>query len=161
MKRNKFREDTVIGLILFIFSTVSFLQIYRILHKESGEEYGFSPATFPLITMGSIIILSIGLFTSSLFKLRMNKTESEVAERLNGAQVKQISMILLIMVFYIYMINLLGFYISTIFINIVILFILKMRSWIKMLASSTILAVCIFLFFEKGMNLTFPRGWLF
>jgi putative tricarboxylic transport membrane protein len=161
MKRKKFREDIVIGLILIIFSTISFFQIYHILHKESGEEYGFSPATFPLITMGSIIFLSIGLFTSSLFKLGMNKKEIEVTERLSGAQVKQISMILLIMVFYIYMINLLGFYTSTIVINIVVLFILKVRNWIKMLVSSTILVVCIFLFFEKGMNLVFPRGWLF
>ena len=161
MKRNKFREDTVIGFILLIFSTVSFLQIYRILHKESGEEYGFSPATFPLITMGSIIFLSIGLLTSSLFKLKMNKKEIEITERLNKAQVKQISTILLLMVLYIYMINFLGFYTSTFFINIVILFILKLRSWIKMLASSAILVGCIFLFFEKGMNLEFPRGWLF
>jgi hypothetical protein len=161
MKRNKFREDTVIGFILLIFSTVSFLQIYRILHKESGEEYGFSPATFPLITMGSIIFLSIGLLTSSLFKLKMNKKEIEITERLNKAQVKQISTILLLMALYIYMINFLGFYTSTIVLNIVILFILKARSWIKMLASSGILVVCIFLFFEKGMNLVFPRGWLF
>ena len=161
MKRNKFREDTVIGFILFIFSIVSFLQIYRILHKESGEEYGFSPATFPLIMMGAIIFLSIGLLTSSLFKLKMNKKEDEITERLNKAQVKQISTILLIIVFYIYMINFLGFYTSTVVINIVILFILKLRSWIKMLTSSAILVGCIFLFFEKGMNLVFPRGWLF
>ena len=161
MKRNKLREDIVIGFILLIFSTVSFLQIYRILHKESGEEYGFSPATFPLIMMGSIILLSIGLFTSSLFKLKKYKKEDETTERLNKAQVKQISTILLIIVFYIYMINFLGFYTSTFFINIVILFILKLRSWIKMLASSAILLGCIFLFFEKGMNLEFPRGWLF
>ena len=159
MKRNKFREDIVIGLILFILSTVSFFLIYSDLHKEFRGEYGLSPATFPLIAMGSIIILSIGLFTSSLFKLGMNKKEIEVTERLSGAQVKQISMILLIMVFYIYMINLLGFYTSTIFMNLVVLFILKVRSWIKMLASSAILVVCIFLFFEKGMNLMFPRGW--
>ena len=159
MKRKKFREDIVIGLILFILSTVSFFLIYSDLHKEFRGEYGLSPATFPLIAMGSIIILSIGLFTSSLFKLGMNKKEIEVTERLSGAQVKQISMILLIMVFYIYMINLLGFYTSTIFMNLVVLFILKVRSWIKMLASSAILVVCIFLFFEKGMNLMFPRGW--
>ena len=161
MKRNKFREDTVIGFILLIFSSVSFLQIYRILHKESGEEYGFSPATFPLIMMGSIILLSFGLFISSLFKLKMYKKEDETTERLNKAQMKQISTILLIIVFYIYMINFLGFYTSTFIINIVILFILKLRSWIKMLASSAILVSCIFLFFEKGMHLEFPRGWLF
>ena len=161
MKRNKLREDIVIGVILFVFSTVSFLQIYRILHKEFGEEYGFSPATFPLITMGSIIFLSVGLLISSWFKLRANKKEIEAAERLTSAQVKQISMILLLMVFYIYMINFLGFYTSTIVTNIVILLILKVKSWIKMLASSSILVVCIYLFFEKGMNLVFPRGWLF
>ena len=151
----------MIGVILFVLSTVSFLQIYRILHKESGEEYGFSPATFPMITIGSIILLSIGLLISSWFKLRTNKKEIEVAERLTSAQVKQISMILLLMVVYIYMINFLGFYTSTIVTNIVILLILKVKSWIKMLASSAILVVCIYLFFEKGMNLVFPRGWLF
>jgi hypothetical protein len=159
MKRNKFREDIVIGLILFLLSTVSFFLIYSDLHKEFRGEYGLSPATFPLIAMGSIIILSIGLFTSSLFKLRLKIRDTEAVERLNRAQMKQIFVILLIIVFYIYMINLLGFYTSTIFMNLVVLFILKVRSWIKMLASSAILVVCIFLFFEKGMNLMFPRGW--
>jgi putative tricarboxylic transport membrane protein len=161
MKRNKFREDMVIGVILLILSTVSFILIYNGLHKELRGEHGLSPATFPLVAMGSIIILSILLFASSLSKLRHKKEEIEVTERLNRSQLKQISIILLITVFYIYMINLLGFYISTIFINIVILLILKVRNWIKMLAYSAILVVCIFLFFEKGMNLMFPRGWLF
>ena len=161
MKRNHFREDMVIGLVLFILSTVSFLQIYRVLHKEFGGEYGLSPATFPLIAMGLIIILSIGLFSSSWFNFKLKNKETDTAERLDRAQVKQISVILLIIVIYIYLINFLGFYASTVFMNIGILFILKVRSWIKMLASSAILIGCIFLFFEKGMNLTFPRGWLF
>jgi hypothetical protein len=161
MKRNKFREDMVVGIVLFIFSAIAFYLIYHNLHNNYREEYGLSPATFPLITMASIIIMSIGLLISSYLNLRLHKKEIESAERLNRSQVRQVAVIMTISVAYIYMINLLGFYISTIIVNILLMLVLKMKSWFRLAASSIILIACIYLFFEKGMKITLPRGWFF
>jgi uncharacterized membrane protein len=160
MKRNRFREDVVIGAGLFILSSVAFLLIYMDLHKEYRGEHGLSPATFPLIAMGSIIILSAGLLASRLLKRKLLKKEVAVGEKLTGEQVKQVLAILLILLVYIHAINLVGYYTSTLAANVVLMLVLKVKSPFRLLASSAILIVCMFLFFEKGMMIALPRGYL-
>lgn len=161
MKRNKFFEDLIIGGVLFTLSSIAYLLIYYDLHKNFKGEYGFSPATFPLMAMGSMIILSICLFASTLYKRVTKKSEDPGTERLDRAQVKQVATILFILIIYIGIINMLGFYLSTILANVALMLLLKVKNWFRISVSSAILILSIFLFFEKGMNITFPRGFLF
>ena len=162
MKRDKFREqDVIISAILTTIFTVIYLLIrFSKLHPITHTRGALSPAFFPEMAFILLIILSVILFISSLVR-RREQDNAEMTEKLDRTQIRQVGLIMLIMVVYIHLINFLGYYISSLSTIVTVMLLLKVKGWYKILLISMALMVTVFLFFEKGLRILLPRGFLF
>jgi hypothetical protein len=125
----------------------------------SKGEPGLSPAFFPELAFLFLIILSVILLVSSLIRPREEKTE--IPKKLDPAQIRRVGMILLVLIVYITLIDLIGYYISSFVTLVTLMLIFKVRIWYKILLISATVMVVVFLFFEKGLKVLLPRGFLF
>ena len=161
MNKDKLKErDIIIGAILTTLSTLIYFLIRSSeLHTMSKGEPGLSPAFFPELAFLFLIILSVILLVSSL--IRQPEEKTEIPKKLDPAQIRRVGMILLVLIVYITLIDLIGYYISSFVTLVTLMLVFKVRSWYKILLISATVMVVVFLFFEKGLKILLPRGFLF
>jgi len=162
MKTEKLKDrDVIIGAILTVLCMIIyFMMMFSDLHLMTHARTGLSPAFFPELAFFLLIILSATLFISSLVR-RREEDKTEIEKKLDRTQIRQVAVILITSIIYINLIDVIGFYICSFLTLIAAMLVLKVRSWFKMLLSSTILMVIIFLFFENALKILLPRGFLF
>ena len=161
-RRNQLKEDIVISAMLFIMSTVIYFLIrFGKLHTMTHVKTGLAPAFFPELAFFLLIILSIILLILSLIKHYKENAETKAIEKLDRSQMRQVATVLFILFAYINLIGFIGYYISSFLTLITILLIFKVKTWYKIVVPSVILMMVVFLFFEKGLRILLPRGFLF
>ena len=124
-------------------------------------ETGLSPAFFPELAFFFLIILSVFLLILNIIKWHRKEIGDKVTERLDKGQIRQVGTVLFILLVYIHMISVIGYYISSFLTLIIFMLNFKVREWNKLLVLPVILMSLVFLFFEKGLKILLPRGILF
>jgi len=74
---------------------------------------------------------------------------------------KQVGTIFLVLILYVILINIIGYYISSLATLVTLFWIFRVKSWYTILPVSILLMVLIFFFFEMGLKVLLPRGILF
>lgn len=162
MKRDLLKEDIIISTMLFIASTVIYLLIrFGDLHAMTHRTTGLAPAFFPELAFSLMILLSFILLISTLIKRYKQNIKTRMTEKLDRDQTRQVITVSLILLVYIHMIGVVGYYVSSLFTLITIMLIFRVRKWYKILLPPLVLMVVVFLFFEKGLKIFLPRGFLF
>jgi hypothetical protein len=162
LKKDRLKEqDVIIGGILTVLSSVIYFLIrFSELHSLSRGEIGLSPAFFPELAFLFFIISSVILLISSLVR-RRKQDKTEITQSVNRTQIRQIGIILLLLLVYISLIDVVGYYISSFCTLFTLMLVFKVRGWYKILLISMSVMAVVFLFFEKGLRVLLPRGFLF
>jgi len=159
--KNLKKQDVIIGTILAFASGVIFFLIRSSeLHSVSQGEVGLSPAFFPELAFLLIFILSCILIILAYFKSDKRQT-SETVKKFDLTQMKQVGTIFLVLILYVILINIIGYYISSLATLVTLFWIFRVKSWYTILPVSILLMVLIFFFFEMGLKVLLPRGILF
>lgn len=74
---------------------------------------------------------------------------------------KQVGTIFLVLILYVILINIIGYYISSFATLLTLFWIFRVKSWYTILPVSILLMVMVFFFFEMGLKVLLPRGFLF
>ena len=124
-------------------------------------ETGLSPAFFPELAFFFLITLSVFLLILNIIKWHRKEIGDKVTEKLDKGQIRQVGTVLFILLVYIHMISVIGYFISSFLTLIIFILNFKVREWYKILVLPVILLLLVFLFFEKGLMILLPRGILF
>jgi len=162
LKREKLKEtDVILGMAVTGLSTVGYIMIlFSDLHKFGQTKTGLSPGWFPELCFLILIILGSILLISS-FVRKSNQDKTEKSAKLERTQILQVGLFMLMTIAYIFLIDILGYYISSFIVMTTFMFVLRAKGLHKILLVSLVLMVTIFLFFEKALNIFLPRGYLF
>jgi putative tricarboxylic transport membrane protein len=159
--KNFKRQDVIIGAILAFLSAVIYLLIRSSeLHSVSRGEVGLSPAFFPELAFIFIFISSCILAILSYYKPH-ERQQSEISKPFDTSQMKLVGTIVFILLLYIILINIIGYYISSFVVLVTLFWVFRVKSWYKILPISIGLMVMVFFFFEKGLRVLLPRGFFF
>ncbi len=154
------KSELLLAIGIFVFCvSVYFILIPTIpLGVDTGEEVGlFSPRVFPKFIVIIIAGLSVMLGFSTVKKGPFDSSESgeNVEAFLNAGA------ILLVGFTYIYLLEWVGYYISTPLILFFLLWFFGARSWIKMIIATILTTTVLSLFFGKVLKVMIPAGNLF
>jgi len=159
--KNLKRQDVIIGAILAFSSAVIYLLIRSSeLHSVSTGEVGLSAAFFPELAFIFIFILSCILAILSYYTQR-ERQQPEISKKFDSSQIKLVGTIYLVLLLYIILINIIGYYISSFVVLVTLFLVFRVKSWYKILPISIGLMVLVFFFFEKGLRVLLPRGFFF
>jgi magnesium-transporting ATPase (P-type) len=159
--KNLKKQDVIIGAILAFASGVIFFLIRSSeLHSVSQGEVGLSPAFFPELAFPLIFIISCILSILAYFKSD-ERQPSEAVKKFDLTQMKQVGTIFLVLILYVILINIIGYYISSFATLVALFWIFRVKSWYTILPVSILLMVMVFFFFEMGLKVLLPRGFLF
>ena len=162
LKRQGSKQDVIIGGIISVVCIVAyFLVLFSGVHTKSHSDHILSPGSLAEFSFITLAILGIILLVSGLAMGRKEGAETEVTERLDRTRLGQVAMFTFVVIVYIHLIDVIGYYSSTFAALIVVMLLLKIRSWFKMVLTSIILLVVIYFFFEEGLKILLPRGFMF
>jgi hypothetical protein len=160
-EKNLKKQDVIIGTILALASGIIFFLIRSSeLHSVSQGEVGLSPAFFPELAFLLIFILSCTLTILAYFKPD-GRQEPGTAKKIDLTQMKQVGTIFFVLILYVILINIIGYYISSFATLLALFWIFRVKSWYTILPVSIVLMVMVFFFFEMGLKVLLPRGFLF
>jgi len=145
---------------LFVFCVlVYFVWIPTIpLGIDPGAELGFfSPRVFPKF----IIIIIAGLSVILGFSAIKNGASDSVKSRDNVDAFLNAGGVLLVGFIYIYLLEWVGYYISTPLILFVLLWFFGARSWVKIIMATILTTAVLSIFFGKVLKVMMPAGNLF
>jgi putative tricarboxylic transport membrane protein len=152
---------------VIVLEGVGFLSIIEGIRLTTVEKIQPDPLGPDFYNMGVgfiLVILGFIYFISQLRNVpkRGKKATEEKATEKEYRQYKitMISMIL-VMVIYIFLINLIGYLFASVVFFFLINRVVGFRSWLTNLASTTIMTVSYYVIFVEWMGMIFPRGVLF
>lgn len=137
--------SSLIAMAIAIFFYYNTLDFPSIKSTETGADF------MPKIFSGGLMILGIILFVQSFFT-----KEKSPEEKMN-----MIALTAGILLIYLFFIQLLGFYSSTILFMIALLLITKVRKMTILIFVPVGISFFIFIFFEKMLKVPIPSGFLF
>lgn len=147
-----------IGLFLFCVFTYFFLIPTIPLGIDTSAEMGFfSPRVFPKFIVIIIAGLSI-TFGVGAFK---NRTEDRYNSRENILAFGHAGVVLLAGFAYIFLLDWLGYIISTPLVLVFLLWFFGGRSWIKIMLGTILTTIILYIFFGKVLNVMLPTGRFF
>ncbi|MGN1190135.1 MAG: tripartite tricarboxylate transporter TctB family protein [Candidatus Ornithospirochaeta sp.] len=153
MVKRKFSSTFWEGIVLFAVSILGIVMSF-ISHKDFNVEWKLSPYLFPLIISIFLFILSISILASSL-------KENEKRKEKEKGDIKSLLIFGLICVFYLLVLNFLGFVLSSILLLISLMILLGERRWWFIALVSIISTVVIYLLFAKYLSVMLPKGRVF
>jgi len=136
-----------IALSIYIFWNTSYF--------PSDNIMNVGPSFFPRILASGLLIFSFILIIQNIFS--KNSTQ-EVRFNIKDKGVQRVAISLIITVIYGFVMNYFGFIITTILYLVSLMFLLKLRSWIRMLIVSTGVSLTIFTIFKTFLNISLPTG---
>jgi hypothetical protein len=89
----------------------------------------------------------------------MSMSHNDVDE--NRSNILRITIVSAVLIIYIISINIVGYFISTLLASFLILFWLGIRNWKLLILVPPLTLLVIYVFFEIGMKMRFPRGSIF
>gem|GEM_PF-2695235 len=154
------RSEILLAVGIFFFCVLTyFVWIPMIpLGMDTGEELGlFSPRVFPRF----IVIIIAGLSVMLCFSTVKNRTVDGSDSRENVEAFINAGGVLLVGFTYIYLLEWVGYYLSTPLILFGLLWFFGARSWIKMIMATIVTTAALSLFFGKVLKVMIPAGNLF
>lgn len=145
------------GNIIFGFIGIA-LSIYiywKTSYFPSDNIMKIGPSFFPRILSSGLFIFSSILVIQNIFS---EKRTQEERFNIKDKGVQRAAISLIITVIYGLVMNYFGFIITTIFYLVSLMFLLKLRSWIRMLIVSTGVSLIIFTIFKTFLNISLPTG---
>jgi hypothetical protein len=116
-----------------------------------------SPRFFPNLGMAILLTLSILLIVTK----RRTPPEKDDVEPVNRERFLRVGGTAIIMGFAVFLIETIGYFICTTGAMVGLMLYLGSRNWKVIFITAIVLPTFIYLLFEKGLNLEFPRGILF
>lgn len=154
MKRFLEDPDRKVGLILLFLGLV--LWFFIIPTQVFGQEQSY----FPKILTAWLIVLSVILIVKGYFKKHKVKQNVSKLQNYRSEHIR-IIIVTIILIMYVFLIDLLGYFITTILVLLLLMFYLGVRNWKVLLLVVIITVIGFYYFFEVGMKFRFPRGIIF
>lgn len=145
-----------------LLTLVSSFFIVESLKLRGEEALALSPALFPLIITGSLLVFSIILIIRAMKRVASNEEKVDLKDSIPEEEIQDIStikpVILFILVSFIYLLVLsrLHFIIASILYLLALLLILGERRWKVLLPLAIITPVLIFLIFTNLLDVLLP-----
>lgn len=159
-------RDAVIGLIIVV---MSILLLFNTMGIPTPPIVPLGPAFYPRILLGLLLIMGMILFILGILKGRSSgDKKSEKKKVLEDERwlirYKKIIWGFVVFGLYILFIPIIGFYVSTAIVLVILQGILgyrELKQFSIFFMISIITTVCIYLIFEKYLMVVFPKGCLF
>lgn len=162
MARDRFiNAEVVEGAVLTLISLGSYVWVRcSSFHTDAFSRPGLSSSFFPELSLLLMGGLSVVLLIKSFLTRSAPPAEGNVS-RMDRSQVRQVAAITATMVAYVYAIELIGYYLSSVLAMITVMLILGIRNWLRLLLVPSGLMLAVYLFFELTLKIMIPRGLLF
>ena len=163
MARDRFiNAEVVEGAVLALVSIGSYVWVRcSSFHTDAFSRPGLSASFFPELSLLLMGGLSVVLLIKSLVARSKNLPSEGNASRLDRSQIRQVAAITATMVAYVYAIELIGYYLSSVLAMITVMLILGIRNWLRLLLVPPGLMLAVYLFFELTLKIMIPRGLFF
>ncbi|MBR2570542.1 MAG: tripartite tricarboxylate transporter TctB family protein [Clostridia bacterium] len=145
MKMKKSLPDVIIGVIVLIFLGTLYAQVPAIPEISKG---------YPLGLLIIATVMTLYLLIRNLLRLK----NDEVVESKIPEQVKVIAPYCLLIIAYIWLLNKLGYIISTVLFMIASLLFLKLKNKVLMIVLSVVLTCLLYYVFTNFLVVVLPRG---
>lgn len=119
--------------------------------------YDIGPAAYPRVVSIIIVLLSAALIVSTVIDKRLS---GKLADLFNQREFTKVIFSLVLFVFYFFSMKYLGFFVATLLFMIVSLWLLKVQSWLKILAMSILFTSIVFFIFRYVLYIKLPEGFL-
>lgn len=149
-------HDVYAGIVILAVSIYFLVQ---------AREFPERAALFPNLILGLFIFFAILLLINGVRKMALQKRDLDVPaadeeERLTISMIKMPILILVVVTAYVFLINVLGFFVSTALFMVGILYMLQLRSLKMYLLTIIFTLLFIYLLFVKLLHVFLPTGLL-
>ncbi len=146
------KENIVFGLIgiaisVYVFWKTSRFPVDRIM--------GIGPSFFPRILAAGLFIFSAILVILNILKVGQTDKPSF---SIKDPEIQRVAVTLASTIVYGISMSFLGFLISTTIYLIFLMYVMKLRKWIKMVAVSAAVSVVVYTIFKSLLNISLPGG---
>jgi len=145
------RIDIGVGIVLCIFSVVIYLYAEQQYAGKGVNRYG--PKFFPQVLSVSMFLASVALIVQA-FRGKALKS----LEKINKQGFVRAAVTLVIAIGYVFLMNFLGFYLSTaIFLFVVMTYLGQKKLWIRILVT-ILVATAVYSLFHYFLKIPLPEG---
>ena len=156
-------SNLIVSLVLIVFEVWAWLQSNNI---KTSKGAAVQPSTFPRIMIIGMAVFTVILLIQSLLKLRSMKADdplAEKAETLNFVKDKGVLaalFVILLCALYVLLFKDLGYVIVSFLICGIIMWMIGLRSPVKLILISVLVPLGMWLVFYKMLKVNIPMGWL-
>ena len=156
-------SNLIASLVLIAFEVWAWLQTNNI---KTAKKAAVQPSTFPRIMIIGMAVFTVILLIQSLIKLSAMKADDPLAERaetMNLFRDKGVLAaigVILLCVLYVYLFKSLGYVVVSFFLCGIIMWIIGLRSPVKLILISLLVPLGMWLIFYKMLQVNIPMGWL-
>lgn len=154
------KENRIVALFLVLFCIFTYFyiipQYVHVVYRGKTETFVYSPTIFPRFITIFIAILAF-------FLLNIQEAKKERKKLILGKKDEtRVLLTTMVMIFaYIYLIDLIGYWITTpIFLGTMMIF-LGMRNWGTIVFTTLLVPVGVYIFFQKFLRILLPLGSFF
>ena len=156
--------NLIASLLLIVFEIWAWIQTNQI---KTAKGAVVQPATFPRIMILGMIVFTVVLLVQSIIKLHGNMAQddpmAEKAETLNFIKDKGVLaalFVILLCALYVLLFKDLGYVIVSFLICGIIMWMIGLRSPVKLILISVLVPLGMWLVFYKMLKVNIPMGWL-
>ncbi|MBO7422655.1 MAG: tripartite tricarboxylate transporter TctB family protein [Oscillospiraceae bacterium] len=156
-------SNLIASLVLIAFEVWAWLQTNNI---KTAKKAAVQPSTFPRIMIIGMAVFTVILLIQSLLKLGSMKADdplAEKAETMNLFRDKGVLAALFVVVLcigYVYFFKSLGYVVVSFLLCGIIMWIIGLRSPVKLILISLLVPLGMWLIFYKMLQVNIPMGWL-
>lgn len=156
-KENVNVVDALTGLLLLILWIYTYLFVIPA-QTEDGPPgiIALSPAFFCELITILLIFLSFLLIVFSI----LHKNNLSVVEETEKSDRKKLALAVASIILYTYLLDIIGFFVSSIAIMLFLMIIFEYRKWIQVVISLAIVTIFIYVMFFKALKVVLPTGLL-
>ena len=156
-------SNLIASLVLIAFEVWAWLQTNNI---KTAKKAAVQPSTFPRIMIIGMAVFTVILLIQSLLKLGSMKADdplAEKAETMNLFRDKGVLaalFVVLLCIGYVYFFKSLGYVVVSFLLCGIIMWIIGLRSPVKLILISLLVPLGMWLIFYKMLQVNIPMGWL-
>ncbi len=152
-------QDVYVGVIMLVFSFFIYSEALA-MHQQAAL---FPKVIIPVFAVFALLILFSGIKKSRLDTKKNQKdiNENKAGNVITLEKLKIPVSVLLIVVFYLILINLLGFFVATFIFAVGLMYFCQMRDFKRIIFFAFATNLFVYILFVMQLNLRLPRGFFF